>query len=218
MNKIRLRYEKVGKAKYISHLDLSATMQRAMIRAGIALKYSEGFNPHPYMSVALPLSVGTQSECELMDVSLIDASSIDTLPSLISACLPEGLEVKDAYLPARKFSDLAWVEITGLMYYDGGIPLNAVQRLKERFSEKSIEVSKKTKRGMTTLDIAQFIRDLDFSGGDAITIKAKLSAQNPTLNPGNIMDALEGQYEELAPDYAFFKRLEVFDSNLAVFR
>ena len=70
MSKIRLLYSKTGKAKYISHLDLMATMRRALLRAGIELKYSEGFNPHPYMSVALPLPVGCSSICELIDIGI----------------------------------------------------------------------------------------------------------------------------------------------------
>ena len=65
MDKLRLRFEKTGRAVYISHLDLMATMQRAFSRAGLELKYSEGFNPHPLISILLPLSVGTASVCEL---------------------------------------------------------------------------------------------------------------------------------------------------------
>jgi len=65
--KLRIRYEKTGSAVYISHLDLMSCMRRSLLRAGIALRYSSGFNPHPYISVALPLQVGTASLCELLD-------------------------------------------------------------------------------------------------------------------------------------------------------
>ena len=60
MDKMRLRFEKTGRAIYISHLDMMRTMQRVFARAGLELKYSEGFNPHPQISIALPLSVGTE--------------------------------------------------------------------------------------------------------------------------------------------------------------
>ena len=63
----RLLFEKTGDAVYISHLDLMRTMTRAFLRAGCRLKYSEGFNPHPNISIALPLSVGCEILCELMD-------------------------------------------------------------------------------------------------------------------------------------------------------
>ena len=72
MNKLRMRFSKTGRAIYISHLDLMATMQRAFSRAGSRLQYSEGFNPRPQISIALPLSVGTASLCELMDFRLIE--------------------------------------------------------------------------------------------------------------------------------------------------
>ena len=70
MDKLRLRFTKTGRAVYISHLDLMHTMQRAFSRAGYELKYSEGFNPHPQISIALPLSVGAASLCEIMDFRL----------------------------------------------------------------------------------------------------------------------------------------------------
>ena len=69
-DKLRLRFEKTGRAVYISHLDLMHTMQRAFNRAGYRLKYSEGFNPHPQIAIALPLSVGMASLCEIMDFKL----------------------------------------------------------------------------------------------------------------------------------------------------
>ena len=72
MNKWRIVFSKTGMGKYISHLDLMHTMQRVFLRSGHRLKYSEGFNPHPIVSIALPLSVGHASVCELMDFSLLD--------------------------------------------------------------------------------------------------------------------------------------------------
>ena len=80
MDKLRLRFEKTGRAVYISHLDLMATMQRAFARAGLELKYSEGFNPHPLISILLPLSVGTASRCELMDFRLRQDAELSALP------------------------------------------------------------------------------------------------------------------------------------------
>lgn len=64
---LRVRFHKTGRAQYISHLDLGRTMRTAINRAEIPVKYSEGFNPHPKMSFALTLSVGTESVCEFME-------------------------------------------------------------------------------------------------------------------------------------------------------
>ena len=78
--KLRLRFEKTGRAIYISHLDLMRTMQRVFLRADCPLKYSEGFNPHALISILLPLSVGVGSVCELMDFQLREDVDLAALP------------------------------------------------------------------------------------------------------------------------------------------
>lgn len=70
MDKYRMLFSKTGRAVYISHLDLMRTVTRAFMRAECKLKYSEGFNPHPNISIALPLSVGCESVCEIMDFKM----------------------------------------------------------------------------------------------------------------------------------------------------
>ena len=218
MTKIRLRYSKTGKAKYISHLDLMATMRRALLRAGIALKYSEGFNPHPYMSVALPLSVGCGSFCELMDVGLADGEGASGLPGLVTAKLPEGLEVFEAYAPTRKFCEIAWIGIDGTFHYDGGPPPDVCERLSERFAAETVVIAKKTKRGVSDIDIAPHIRDMGFFGDGAISVAARISAQSPSISPDDIMNALGGGFEGLKPDFAAFARTGLFDANMKIFR
>ena len=111
MDKLRLRFEKTGRAIYISHLDLMHTMQRAFSRAGYALKYSEGFNPHPQISIALPLSVGAASLCEIMDFRLKEDPDLTELPRKLTAALPEGIEVLEAYEPERKTAQLKWLSL-----------------------------------------------------------------------------------------------------------
>jgi len=218
MNKIRLRYSKTGKAKYISHLDLMATMRRALLRAGLALKYSEGFNPHPYMSVALPLSVGCGSACELMDIGVADGVQPGGLPGLVTVKLPEGIEVLEAYTPAAKFSGIAWIWICGAFYYDRGMPDEAAERLAERFSAETIVIQKKTKRGVSDVDIAPYIKEASFTRDGVVTMSAMVSAQNPSINPDNIISALDGEFSALKPDFAAFKRIEIFDATMKKFR
>ena len=217
-NKLRLRFSKFEKAKHISHLDLMATLRRALLRAGVGLKYSQGFNPHPYMSIALPLSVGCSSMCELIDVGTEHDLLPDGLPEIINAVLPEGIEVLSAYAPLRKFSGIAWVEVEGSMHYDNQ-PRSIVDDLSRRFSQESIIIAKKTKRGVSEINIAPFIKNMCYNGkGDGtVAMKAMLSAQNPSVNPYNIIDALSNGYASIAPDFAEFTRTEVFDADFKVF-
>ena len=195
-----------------------ATMQRALTRVNVELKYSEGFNPHPYLSAALPLSVGQGSLCELLDIETVSTPSLTRLPEIINAALPEGLEVLEAYTPERKFILITWLEIHGMLYYDKGLPGDAVKRLTERFQTESIVITKKTKRGTSDVDIAPFIRDIQFYDMDGVNIKAKVSAQNPAVSAQNLMSALEGEYSDLAPDFTMFTRIEVFDNEMRRFR
>ena len=116
--KLRLRFEKSGRAVYISHLDLMRTMQRAFLRAEYPLKYSEGFNPHAQISILLPLSVGVSSACELMDFQLTEESSLSAMPEKLTAVMPEGIRVLEAYPAERKVKDLKWLRISGRLEYD----------------------------------------------------------------------------------------------------
>ena len=94
MEDLRLRFTKTGRAVYISHLDLMRTVQRSFVRAGLRLKHSEGFNPHPQLVFALPLSVGMASECELLDFKLDELACVSEIPYLLNRALP------DSHLPA----------------------------------------------------------------------------------------------------------------------
>ena len=211
MSKIRVRYKKTGTAKYISHLDLMATMQRAFLRSGFGLKYSEGFNPHPYMSVALPLSVGCSSECELLDVGLID----DIMPDINNISLPEGITIIDAYVPTRKFNEIVWVEISWKLYYKNHDREEVIKRLEHSFNRDSIIISKKTKRGSKELDLAPYKKDMKFCNDDDIMITAKISAQEPTLNPADLESVIP---EDIKPDFTDFKRIDIYDSNMVQFK
>jgi len=219
---VRLLFSKTENARFISHLDLMATMRRALLRAGIALKYSEGFNPHPYMSIALPLPVGYGSVCELMDIGvageLMSPPAAGNLLARVNSALPVGIEVLDIYTSPRKFNDIKWVGISGEFHYDNGIMPEAAERLTERFGATNIVISKKTKRGTSDLDIAPFIKDVEFHQDDEISMKAKIYAQNPTISPVNILNALFGEYSHLSPDFASFRRTEIFDIEMNMFR
>ena len=216
--RLRLRYKKTGSAKYISHLDLMATIRRALIRAGIELRYSEGFNPHPYISVALPLPVGCGSVCELMDVRVSPGQQRADIPELVSSELPAGIEITEAYMPEKKFNEIAWVELTGLLYYDNRDIEGVALDLTKRFSSSSITVVRKTKRSESEIDIAPFIRSFEFHGDDVVNMTVRVSAQNPSVTPALLMSALDGEFFELAPCFSLFTRVELYDRDMKIFK
>ena len=219
MDKLRLRFSKTGRAVYISHLDLMHTMQRAFSRAGYALKYSEGFNPHPQISIALPLPVGAASRCELMDFKLREDADLAQLPGRLTAVMPEGIEILEAYEPERKTAALKWLQVEGVFEYDARDPAAMAEALRAFYEQESIVITKKTKRGMGETDIRPGIRSIAFqAGADSVSVAAVVSAQEPTINPELLAEALRQKAPELAPDFAKFTRLETYDADMRIFR
>lgn len=217
--KLRLRFAKEGRAVYLSHLDLMRTMQRAFLRAGYPLKYSEGFNPHPVISILLPLGVGTASVCELMDFSLTAPLDPAELPERLTGAMPEGIRALEVYPGGRKVRELKWLRVEGVLEYDAGDPAARCAPLRDFFRQGSIVIRKKTKRGEGESDIAPAIRELHFTPEDrCVRLRGLISAQDPTLNPEQLPNALRQLAPALAPDFAAFTRLEVYDAELRVFR
>jgi len=195
-----------------------AAMQRALTRAGLRLNYSEGFNPHPYISVALPLPVGCGSYCELVDIGFAEAIPAGDIAGRTNSALPEGIEIKEAYEPVRKFNEISWLEISAALTYDNGGPPDARELLTECFSSEQIVVSKKTKRGVSELDVAPYIKSVTFTGENPIIMSGRFSAQNPSINPENIKCILGGCGGSIKPDFTAFSRQEIFDKDFIVFR
>lgn len=219
MDKLRLRFKKTGRAVYISHLDLMDTIQRAFSRAEYGLKYSEGFNPRPQISIALPLSVGTGSVCEVMDFKLRCETALDDFPQRLTAAMPEGIEIIEVYEPQRKASEIKWLEVEGIMEYDERDAGEMAAALRGFYAAPEIVITKKTKRGLGEMDIKPAIQSIAFTPSDkCVKVDAFISAQEPTLNPELLTDALRQRAPEIAPDFAKYMRIETYDAQMNVFR
>ena len=219
MDKYRMLFSKTGRAVYISHLDLMRTITRAFMRAECKLKYSEGFNPHPNISIALPLSVGCESVCEIMDFKMREDMPCEEIKNRLETQVPEGIAVIDVYEAERKVKEIKWLSISGVLEYDERDAAAMAGKLNEFYAAESIVITKKTKRGMGESDIRPAIRDISFAqSGRDVSMRALISAQEPTLNPELIADALRQLAPDIAPDFAKFRRLEIFDENMQVFR
>jgi radical SAM-linked protein len=98
VNRVRILFSRGQEIKFISHLDLIRVWHRALRRAGIVLAYSEGFNPHPKLSLAAPLPLGITSEAELMDIYIAQLLSAHTLTARLKPELPTGLDIIQAFV------------------------------------------------------------------------------------------------------------------------
>lgn len=217
----RALFEKTGNAVYISHLDLMRLFQRAFKRAGLPLTHTHGYNPRPSVSIALPLSVGVESFCELLDFDL-DGESVPcgVIRDRLNCALVEGVRVLDVYEEAAKIKHLAFLDCRIDLEYDDGIPENAHSAITQLFSQPSLTVEKKSKNGNVDQDIIPMIRSirLDKQDENTLCIFARVCCQNPTLNPAQLVAAIEKHLPEYIPDFSKCCRLEIFDHQENVFR
>ncbi len=221
---VRVVFSKKGALQFISHLDLMRTMTKLVVRANINVYYTEGFNPKPKLVFALPLSVGTESELELVDLKVYDqVLDVDEIKRrLIDATVPE-IEIKDVYVPETKFRDIAHSRYLIEMHASA---INAASADAVGAMMKApVVVTKRTKSGETECDIRPFIKSISVEGTDGeLKLDVTLAADpEHYLNPEYIVTAVKAllDYEEnIAPgcDGHSIMRVDVLGANGKTFR
>ncbi len=217
----RLLFTKTGDAVWMSHLDLMRLFQRAFKRAGLPLTHTKGFNPRPSVSIALPLSVGVESICELLDFELegVNIPCPEITERLASALVP-GVQVLRCYEDGKKLKELAFLRCRIALEYDMGVPENAKERLISLFAAPVLTVEKTGKNGIVEQDIIPMIKRLEILEQDTNTLvlDTVICCQNPSLNPAQLVAAIRRYAPELAPDFFRCRRMELFDTKEAIFR
>ena len=217
----RLLFEKKGNAIWISHLDLMRVFQRSFKRAGLPLTHTQGFNPRPSVSIALPLSVGIESSCELLDFDL-DGEPIpeEEIKRRLNEKLVEGVRVLDVYTGGQKIKNLALLDCCLTLQYDGGVPEGAAEKIRALLSREEVTVTKKSKNGNTEQNIIPMMAgfSVEQPDGDALVLQARICCQNPSLNPMQIAFAIEKYLPECTPSFVECSRVEIYDDKEQVFR
>ncbi len=217
----RAMFEKTGNAIFISHLDLMRLFQRAFKRAGLPLTHTQGFNPRPSVSIALPLSLGVESQCELLDFDLEgEKISPEEIKTRLNAALIEGVQVLEVYEDGAKIKHLAYLDCLVTLEYDKGAPEGAASAIDALFHQEELLVEKKGKNGVTEQNIIPMIRRIAVQqpNDNEIALKALVCCQNPTLNPMQLSSAVSKYLPDLTPDFVRCRRIEVYDTNEKVFR
>jgi radical SAM-linked protein len=234
----RLLFIKEGVAVWSSHLDLMRALMRSFRRAGIDLKHSQGFTPHPELSILMPLSVGVESQCEIAEFSLAEGCDVPVgeIAVRMAPVLPAGIRALESYEDGQKTGKLAWLRARLELTYDGSgvgetdssAPLRSAQNdrieaLRTLFARPSLTVQKHSKKGDVEMDIAPMIREIQVGTGtacppSAVVLEAVVAAQNPTLNPLLLVTAMEKYLPECKPDHVVCRRLEIYDAEMNVFR
>lgn len=171
MSRYAVKFNKTGYIKYTSHLDLLRLFKRVIKRSEIKLKYSQGFNPHPKLGFAQPLSLGYESICEILEIETVPEYETADIISRLQERMPEGIDILDCI----KLSDEGKT-IASAVYeaeYLIMIPVKAGEKIQEDIeklylSQDEIHAMKKQKKTKTLkeIDIKPMIRDISINSGN----------------------------------------------------
>ena len=219
----RILFSKSGTAKYISHLDLMHTMERAFLRAGITIRHTAGFHPHPYVSIPLPLPLGFSSPCELLEFGLEEGCTMEELPQKMNQVLPAGIVIHDCYEGGLPFRALSFVRYDISLEFDGNLAQAAGEAFQELVSRDHFIVqkrSKKSKRGFTEVDLIPLIEGVETvqAQGDTLSLTLLLQAQNPGLSPSVLLQGFQTADPSFVPVYSSCHRREILDQEKNVYR
>ncbi len=217
---VRIKFCKIGNLQFISHLDLQRTFHRVLVRAGIPMWYTKGFNPHAKLVFGVPLSVGTESMCEMADLKIERRISLEAIKNQLNEQLTDEMYVLEAYYPSTKFADIAYADYT-VTLKSPLITADTEQKATALFSSP-IMMIKKSKSGEKEVDITTFIKKISFYTRDGeMVINTVLSAgSSENLNPEYIVNALKnaGLFSSEAENYYRIMRNRVYDKNLMEFK
>ncbi|MBO5212371.1 MAG: DUF2344 domain-containing protein [Clostridia bacterium] len=188
---IRIKFKKYGSLMYISHLDLARTMQRIIVRSGIDIWYSEGFNPQPKIVFAVPLPVGVESECEYMDIKINTPMPCDEISRRLSVNFPEEMKVVDVYVPDTKLKKISYIdyEITISSPY---VEETTAQEINSLF-QKDLYIIKKSKGNEKEINIREYIKSINvnYLNNNIVINTVVCSGNEKNLNPELIIEAIK---------------------------
>lgn len=221
---IRVVFTKTGALQFISHLDLMRTVTRLVVRADINVYYTEGYNPKPKLVFALPLSVGTESVEEMLDLKVYDAvPDCDEIKRRLAMQTVPGIEIREVYRPTTKFRDIAYSDYEIKMYSSSITEASA--DAVNAMTESPVVVLKRSKSGERECDIREYIKALSAESiKGELTIKTTLTADPESyLNPEYIVTAVKrllGYEDDIRPggDGYSIMRLSVSGADGGSFR
>jgi len=197
MQSIRIWFSKRGRAKYISHLDLMRAMSRAVRRAGLPIWYTEGFNPHPYLSFALPLPLGQEGLREGMDLRLLEDMPLEDIANRFDGVLPEGIEILCASQPWCGPGEIAAAA------YEIVLPHGDAAAMQALLEEGNLTAKKMGKQGHRKVEkeiqLAPLIKSYILREGEnEAQLSCTLAAgSEANLNPALLCEALGGHAPQI---------------------
>lgn len=214
MKNVRVWFKKDEQCRYISHLDLNRVMIRAIVKSKLPVWYTEGFNVHPYITFALPLSLGFRGERESMDMRILDDDfKLDVIKDELNACLPSGLTVFDVTEQKCKPGSISSAKFKMRLSSDDISVEELYLKLQELLNADEILVDKKTKKGIKKIDIKDYFKDAKhYDTEHDVVVRVVLPAGSTTnINPTLLIKAFKEKYGlDLFYDIT---RVDVYDTD-----
>ena len=217
---VRMSFEKTGMAKFISHLDTVRCITRAMKRANVPIWFTEGFNPHAFLTFAMPLSLGFESLCETVDFRLMEEVDLNELKERINNALPVDMTVKEIYVYETTPNDIRWAEYKITFNNPDDLLLSKAESV---LSADEILVLKKGKQGRKKVEkevnIKEHIKSFELNNEDGKLILNTVlsSGTSININPMLLIGALVKDTETDEQDVDVIK-IESYTENMEIFR
>lgn len=201
--------------RFVSHLDMNRFMSRIIHKSKLPIWYTEGFNKHPYITFALPLSLGFESDYEIMDFRITDDElSLDSIKKAFDEVFPPYLKIMEAIFPVMKTGEIAFADFQ--VSFDTADD-DFYKLLKKILSYKEIIVSKKSKKGtISEIDIAPKIKSFTLNKNGNIILSLTLPAgSKDNINPNMLMNYIEEN--TVLPEYKIC-RTALYNEKMELFR
>lgn len=214
----RVFFSKTGRARFISHLDTMRTLTRAFRRSGLPVWYTQGFNPHLYMTFALPLALGYESLRESADIRLVEEIPFSQVTEGLNRVLPPGFLALETAPPVQDPKEIAFADYNLRLIY-AETPPAVNEKLGEFLAQPTIEVLKKTKKGEKLVDVKPLSEVLELSAGeDALELKLRMAVGlSLNINPTLFLDAFHS-WLNTEPETVRITRTAVLDGEKREFR
>ncbi|MDE5620519.1 MAG: TIGR03936 family radical SAM-associated protein [Ruminococcus sp.] len=216
MIRLRAVFSKKDRAKYISHLDLNRCMLRTFRRSGLPIWYTEGFHSHPYFSFALALSLGYESDCEILDFNLNEEVPPNEVRDRLNAVMPDGMKIISVAEQKLKITAITNAEYSFSLITDS--PELLMNNIKSLINQEQILIEKKTKKGIKTVDIKPDMKIISFEVSEkSVDMVMRLPAGTQTnYNPSLFFEALK-KSSEMPFETAKIRRTGIFCENNEIF-
>jgi radical SAM-linked protein len=195
----RIKFKREADIRYISHLDMQRMVQRILRRAEVPMKYSEGFNPHPKLAFAMAMGVGLTSDCEYVDVELMESIDPVLLVGSMNESAPKGFTALKAIVTEEKLPSLTSLieesvyQVTCLLNASGEVE-RLYDQLKSILESESIVYRKRNKKGKwSDKEIRPLIKELSANTeGLKVNIIARLATgSKENLRPEVVLDKID---------------------------